>query len=251
MTDRDADEGRGDDYRPGLEGVIAAETRLSRVDGEAGELVIAGFPVSELAEHATFEETLYLLWNDRHPRSSKLDSLRERLRRNRRLSTETLAVVREVADRGDPAMDALRAAVASANVGREGGEAPEHDAIRATAVVPTAAAAYWRYRRGETPVDPRDDLGHAANYLHALTGEELTDAAVRGLETYLNCVVDHGLNASTFVARSVVSTEFDLLSAVTAGVGGAEGPAPRRRAGAGARHAPGGPGVGRPGGMGP
>jgi citrate synthase len=225
MTDRDADEGRdAGDYRPGLEGVIAVETRLSRIDGEAGELVIGGFPVPELAANATFEETLYLLWNDRLPTGSELDSLRERLRRNRRLPAETLAVVREVADRGDPAMDALRAAVASANVGREGGEDPERDAIRATAIVPTAAAAYWRYRRGETPVEPRDDLGHAANYLYALTGEEPSEAAVRGLETYLNCVVDHGLNASTFVARSVVSTESDLLSAVTAGVGALKGP---------------------------
>ena len=226
MTDRDADGDRGGEaeHQPGLEGVIAAETRLSRIDGEAGELVIGGFPVSELAGRASFEETLHLLWNDHLPTGSELDSLRGRLRRNRRLSEGTLATIREVAEEGDPAMDALRAAVASANVGREGGEAPGKDAIRATAVVPTAAAAYWRYRRGETPIEPREDLGHAANYLYTLTGEEPTDAAVRGLETYLNSVVDHGLNASTFVARAVVSTESDLLSAVTAGVGALKGP---------------------------
>lgn len=227
MTDREVDpdpDEESDDYHPGLEGVIAAETRLSHIDGEAGELVIGGFPVTELAGRATFEETLYLLWNDRLPTREELETLRKRLHRQRRLSEATLATVREAAERGAPAMDALRGAVATANLGREGGEAPESDALRAVAVVPTAAAAYWRYRRGETPVDPRGDLGHAANYLYGLTGEEPSEAAVRGLETYLNCVVDHGLNASTFVARSVVSTESDLLSATTAAVGALKGP---------------------------
>jgi citrate synthase len=227
MTDREADPGAGEegnDYQPGLEGVVAAETRLSRIDGEAGELAIGGFPVAELADRAAFEETLYLLWNDRLPTREELEALRERLHQHRRLSDATLATVREAAERGDPAMDALRGAVATANLGREEGESPENDAVRAVAVVPTAAAAYWRYRRGETPVEPRADLGHAANYLYTLTGEAPNEAAVRGLETYLNCVVDHGLNASTFVARSVVSTESDLLSAVTAAVGALKGP---------------------------
>jgi citrate synthase len=227
MTDPDAGSNAdtdAEDYRPGLEGVVVAETRLSRIEGEAGELVIGGFPVTELADRATFEETLYLLWNDRLPTREELETLRERLHRQRRLSDATLATVREAAERGAPAMDALRGAVATANLGREGGEAPENDAVRAVAVVPTAAAAYWRYRRGETEVEPRADFGHAANYLYTLTGEEPSDAAVRGLETYLNCVVDHGLNASTFVARSVVSTESDLLSAVTGGVGALKGP---------------------------
>ena len=228
MPDDDGDDGsnsRADaNYRPGLEGVVAAETRLSRIDGEAGELVIGGFPVAELAGRATFEETLHLLWNDRLPTRAELERLRERLHRNRRLSDATLEVVRETAERGDPAMDAIRGAVATANLGRDDGEGPEDDAVRAVAVVPTAAAAYWRYRRGETPVEPRGDLGHAANYLYTLTGEVPGEAAVRGLETYLNGVVDHGLNASTFVARAVVSTESDLLSAVTAGVGALKGP---------------------------
>jgi citrate synthase len=228
MTDDDGDAAPENEaaaeYRPGLEGVIAAETRLSRIDGEAGELLIGGFPVAELAGRATFEETLYLLWNDRLPTRTELEGLRERLHANRRLSDRTREAVREAAERGDPAMDALRAAAATANLGREGGETPETDAVRAVAVLPTAAAAYWRYRRGETPVDPREDLGHAANYLYLLTGEEPSGAAVRGLETYLNCVVDHGLNASTFVARAVVSTESDLLSATTAGVGTLKGP---------------------------
>jgi citrate synthase len=229
MTDRDVEEKHdaGAEYRPGLEGVVAAETRLSRIDGESGELVIGGFPVAELADRATFEETLSLLWNDRLPTVGELESLRDRLRANRSLSPETLATVRATAERGDPAMDAVRGAVATANIGREPGEeddALEDEAVRAVAVVPTAAAAYWRYRQGETPVEPPGDLGHAASYLYMLTGEEPTEAAVRGLETYLNTVVDHGLNASTFAARVVVSTESDMLSATAAGVGALKGP---------------------------
>jgi citrate synthase len=216
-----------EDYSPGLEGVVAGETRLSAIDGEAGELVIGGFPVEELATRATFEETVHLLFYDRLPTADELESFRDRLVRNRRLSEETLAVVRETAERGDPAMDAVRAAVASATLGRPNGgdeSNPEADALRAIAVVPTAAAAYHRFREGDSPVEPDPELGHAANYLHMLTGEEPMQAAVRGLESYLNAVVDHGFNASTFTARAIVSTESDVLSAVTGAVGALKGP---------------------------
>jgi len=120
-------------------------------------------------------------------------------------------------------MDALRMGAAAATLGTDEGD-DEADARRVVAAFPTIVAAYWRYRRGEEPVDPRGDLSHAANYLYMLTGEEPTDAAVRGLETYLNTVVDHGLNASTFTARTVVSTESDLVSAATAAVGSLKGP---------------------------
>jgi citrate synthase len=120
-------------------------------------------------------------------------------------------------------MDALRMGAAAANLGT--GEAdPREDARRTVAVLPTIVATYWRYRQGEKPVAPREDLGHAANYLFMLTGEEPTDAQVRGLETYLNTVIDHGLNASTFSARTVVSTESDVVSAATAAVGTLKGP---------------------------
>lgn len=120
-------------------------------------------------------------------------------------------------------MDALRMGAAAANLG-EGTEDPAEDAKRVVAVFPTVVAAYWRYREGEDPVDPDPDLRHAANYLYMLTGEEPTEAAARGLETYLNTVVDHGLNASTFTSRVVVSTESDVVSAATAAVGTLKGP---------------------------
>ncbi|WP_459192492.1 citrate synthase [Halosimplex sp. J119] len=207
----------------GLEGITVAETRLSDIDGEAGELTIGGFPVDELARAATYEESVYLLFHDRLPTAEELDEFRSDLAARREIGEEVRAVLRRAADEEKPGMDALRMGAAAANLGT-GGEDPEADARRVIAVFPTIVATYWRYREGEEPVEPREDLRHAANYLYMLTGDEPDEPAVRGLETYLNTVVDHGLNASTFTARTVVSTESDVVSAATAAVGTLKGP---------------------------
>ncbi|WP_254534499.1 citrate synthase/methylcitrate synthase [Halomarina litorea] len=212
-----------DTLDPGLEHVIAAETRLSHIDGEAGELVVAGYPLAELAGHATFEETVFLLRNDRLPTESELDALRDDLRAHRDVPEVTRELLREAAERGNGAMDAVRMGAASASLVRETDD-PERDALLAVAQFPTIVGTYWRYRQGEDPLAPREDLGHAANYLYLLTGEVPDEARVRGLETYLNTVCDHGLNASTFAARAIVSTETDVLSAVTGAVGALKGP---------------------------
>jgi citrate synthase len=212
-----------DELNRGLEGVTVAETRLSHIDGEAGELVVAGFPLAELAANATYEESVYCLLHDRLPTADELDAFRAALADRRAIGDEVRAVLRRAAAEDRPAMDALRMGAAAASLGQ--GEAdPAEDARRMIAVFPTVVATYWRYRRGEDPVAPDPDLGHAANYLYMLTGERPDEAAVRGLETYLNTVVDHGLNASTFTARAVVSTESDLVSAATAAVGSLKGP---------------------------
>jgi citrate synthase len=211
------------ELRNGLEGVTVAETRLSDIDGEAGELIIGGYPVDELATNATFEESLFLLYEDRLPTAAELAEFREDLADRREIGDEVRAVLERAAEEGRPAMDALRMGAAAANLGT-GEEEPAEDARRAVAVLPTIAATYWRYREGEAPVEPRPDLRHAANYRYMLTGEEPDAEAVRGLETYLNTVIDHGLNASTFSARVVVSTESDVVSAVTAAIGTLKGP---------------------------
>ncbi|WP_267163362.1 citrate synthase/methylcitrate synthase [Halovenus salina] len=207
----------------GLEGITVAETRLSDIDGENGELFIAGFPVEELATNATYEETLFLLLNDRLPTAAEYESFRDELATRRGITEETRALLEQAAAEEEPPMDALRMGLAAATLGDDG-DAPEEKAKRAIAVVPTVIATYWRYRRGAEPVDPDPGLGHAANYLYMLNGEEPDEAAVRGVETYLNTVVDHGLNASTFTARVVVSTESDVISAATAAVGTLKGP---------------------------
>ncbi|ELZ98936.1 citrate (si)-synthase [Haloferax mucosum ATCC BAA-1512] len=207
----------------GLAGVLVAETKLSFIDGEEGELIIGGFPLAELAANATYEESVFLLLNDRLPTAAELDEFRADLAARRDIGDEVRAVLRRAATERKPPMDALRMGVAAATLGTDD-QSNETAARRVVAVLPTLVATYWRYRAGDEPVAPRADLGHAANYHYMLNGEEPTDAEVRGLETYLNTVIDHGLNASTFTARVVVSTESDVVSAATAAVGTLKGP---------------------------
>jgi len=211
------------DYKPGLEGVVAAQTRLSSVDGAAGELVIAGFPLEAIADKATFEEMVYLLWNDALPDAAELAEFRAELAKRRALSPATLDVLHAAAADKVDGMDALRMAASTLNLGESSAD-PHDDALRLVAAFPTIVAAYWRLSNGNEPISPRADLGHAANTLYMLTGEVPSEARVRGLETYLNTVVDHGLNASTFTARVIISTGSDMISAIVGALGALKGP---------------------------
>jgi citrate synthase len=206
----------------GLDGVAAAETRLSAVDGEAGELIIAGFPVEELAGRATFEEVVYLLWHDTLPDATQLTAFRQELGAQRPLPRAALELVRAAAAERVGAMDALRMAAGTVSLGTAGEDGTE--ALALVARLPTIVAAYWRLLGGDEPVAPDPGLGHAANYLYMLTGEEPGAEAVRALETYLNTVADHGMNASTFAARVIVSTRSDVVSAVVGAIGALKGP---------------------------
>jgi citrate synthase len=206
----------------GLDGVAAAETRLSAVNGEAGELIIAGFPVEELAGRATFEEVVYLLWHDTLPDAAQLAALRDELGAQRPLPRSALELVRAAAAERVPAMDALRMAAGTVSLGTAAKDGTE--ALALVARLPTIAAAYWRLLGGDEPVAPDPGLGHTANYLYMLTGEEPGAEAVRALETYLNTVADHGMNASTFAARVIVSTRSDVVSAVVGAIGALKGP---------------------------
>jgi citrate synthase len=207
-------------FKPGLEGVVAAETRLSSVDGEAGELIIAGFPLEELAPNAAFEEMVYLLWRDRLPDADELVVFRDRLAAARGLPPAALDLLRAAARDAAPAMDALRMAAGALT----GGDDHEADAVRLVACFPTIVAAYRRLLNGQMPLEPRPDLGHAANYLYMLAGETPDQTRTRALETYLNTVVDHGLNASTFAARVIISTGSDMVSALVGALGALKGP---------------------------
>jgi citrate synthase len=203
----------------GLEDVVAAETRLSGVDGEAGELTIAGFPVEELAGRASFEEVVYLLWHGALPDPGQLGGFRRELAGRRELPGATLNLLRAVAAQKVPAMDALRMAAGTVSTGTD-----DEDALALVALLPTIVAAYWRLLEGEEPVAPDPELGHAANYLYMLTGEVPGVEFTRALETYLNTVADHGMNASTFAARVIVSTRSDFVSAVVGAIGALKGP---------------------------
>jgi citrate synthase len=205
----------------GLEGVVAATTCLSEVDGERGELIIAGFQVDELAARATFEETTWLLWHGELPTAPQLEAFRAGLAASRDLPAPTVALLREcAAARLDP-MDALRIAAGTLSL-TDAASASSASSI--VARMPSIVATFWRLRRGAEPIAPRRDLGHAANVLYMLNGEEPDGERVRALETYLNTVVDHGLNASTFTARVITSTGSDLVSSIVGALGALKGP---------------------------
>src|SRR5215217_7244188 len=203
-------EGSRTGFVAGLEDVVAAETRLSGVDGEAGELTIAGFPV---------EEIVYLLWRDVLPDPEQFADFRRGLAGRRGLSRATLDLLRAVAAEEVPVMDALRMAAGTVSPGTD-----EEEALALVASLPTMVAAYSRLLEGEEPVDPDPELGHAANYLYMLTGEVPGAEFTRALETYLNTVSDHGMNASTFAARVIVATRSDFVSAVVGAIGALKGP---------------------------
>ena len=199
----------------GLEGIVAAETRLSMVDGNRGELIIAGFRVEELAASMAFEDTVALLWGE------SID-LRPELASRRALAPATLALLRAAAERRIDGMDALR--MAADTISLDASSDDRDAALHLVAKFPTIVAAYWRLLQGREPIAPDAELGHAANYLYMLTGERPHEELVRGLETYLNTVVDHGLNASTFAARVIASTESDFVSAIAGAIGALKGP---------------------------
>jgi citrate synthase len=213
----------------GLEGIAVAETRLSDVDGEGGHLTIGGFAVEELAPKARFEEVLYLLWHGEVGAERDVDALSACLAAARELPECTLALLRTAAAHEVPAMDALRMGLDTLSVvdpaptdASQGADLAR--AIGLVARAATIVAAYARLRRGLDPVAPDPTLGHAANYLYMLEGCLPSPEVVRALETYLNTVVDHGFNASTFTARVISSTRSDMYSAIVGAVGALKGP---------------------------
>jgi citrate synthase len=201
----------------GLEGIVAADTRLSHVDGERGKLIVGGYAIDELAARATFEETTWLLWHGHLPSAAELDGVRASLAAARDLPHATLALLRECAARRVDPMDALRLAVDTLSL-------VSSRPIDLVARVPVIVAAYGRLGRGDEPIIGRSDLGHAANFLYMLTGDAPRPEQARALETYLNTVVDHGLNASTFTARVITSAGSDLVSAIVGALGALKGP---------------------------
>lgn len=211
-------------YIPGLEGVVAAQTRLSHVDGEAGELVIAGFPLEEIAPRAAFEEMVYLLWSGELPTASQLEEFRFLLAENSRLPAAVLDVLRAAASTGVDSMEALRmtAGLLSLDLPSDSQGWAQDAALLAR--LPVMAATWWRLRSGLQPLEPPPGMGLASSYLYMLRGSEPHPAHVRALETYLNTVIDHGLNASTFTARVIISTGSDLVSALVGAIGALKGP---------------------------
>lgn len=209
--------------RPGLQGVVAAETRLSRVDGVIGELIIGGYRLDDLAPQATFEEVGYLLWHDKLPNTDELQQLQSDLAALRALPDVAMDTLKQAAKKGLPVMDALRmvAGLVSLNTNPDDAQLAS---LALVAAFPTIVASYWRLLQGNEPISPHESLSHTANYLYMLDGNIPSDERVRALDTYLNTVIDHGFNASTFTARVIVSTQSDIIAAVVGAIGALKGP---------------------------
>lgn len=211
----------------GLEGVVASDTALSFIDGERGILAYRGYDIHDLAREGSFAEAVYLLWNDRLPTRDELEEFEARLAAERALDPSLVEVIR-AAPTDVPAMAVLRTGVSAAGLhdpdAEDGSpEANRRKAARLVAKIPTIIAAFQRLRNGQEPLDPREDLSHAANFLYMVRGEEPSETAERALDRTLLLYLDHGFNASTFTCRVIASTLSDMHSAITGGIGALKG----------------------------
>jgi citrate synthase len=212
----------------GLKGVASHATQLSEVDGQAGRLVIRGYDIDELAGRVTFEEAAYLLWYGDLPNRQQLDACQQEMAVARHLPGPIMDVLRGAA-RHATGMHALRMGAASLSLDEPhaddlSSESNRRLALRITARMPALVALHYRLRQGQSICEPPDHLGFAAGYLYMLEGGEPDPARVDGLNAYLVTVLEHGMNASTFVARAIASADSDMVSAITGAVGSLKGP---------------------------
>jgi citrate synthase len=194
------------------------------VDGQNGRLVYRGYVIADLAETMSFEEVAYLLWHGELPNRSQLQELEHALRSKRGLDNAAIAALRGLESDSMP-MDVLRTVVSAQGVDSHLRKPDLDQAIAYSAAFPTILAAFHRQRQGKEWIEPRDDLGHAANYLYMLTGEVPGPKKVQALNSYLVLLADHGMNASTFTARVIASTDSDLASCLVGAIGALKGPA--------------------------
>lgn len=212
----------------GLEGVVAATSRICYIDGDAGVLAYRGIDIHELAEKSTFEETCYLLWFGTLPSQDELRQLRSRFAEERRLDAALLQMLRAL-PKHVPPMDVLRTAVSTLSFYDPDEKNGDHEAsirkaIRLTSQIAMIVAAYDRIRKGKPVVEPDRFLSHAANFLWMLNGTVPSQTAERALDIALILHADHELNASTFAARVTAATLSDMHSAITSAVGTLKGP---------------------------
>jgi len=213
------------EFSPGLEGVVAAETAVSEVDGAGGRLIYrGGYLIEDLVPVASYEETAYLLWHGELPNESELKALHDQMAAARNLNQSAQGSLTALDPATDP-MDVLRTVVSAEGASKTPAKPSLDEAIALTAIFPTIVGATARRRQGREPVGPRADLGHAANLLWMVEGKEPDPDKVRLVDTYLVLLADHGLNASTFAARVVASTGSDLTSCVVGAIAALKGPA--------------------------
>ncbi|UWG46669.1 Citrate synthase [Halanaeroarchaeum sp. HSR-CO] len=220
-----------DQLHKGLEGVLVAESELSYIDGDEGTLLYRGYSIEDLAEGASYEEVLYLLWNGSLPTRAELEAFEESMAAERAVDDGIYDTLETLAAADEEPMAALRTATSMLSTEEPEGDAEPEDleaatrkGRRITAKIPTVLAAFDRLRNGQDPVEPREDLSLAANFLYMLTGEKPDPVAAETFDMALILHADHGFNASTFTGMVISSTLADVYSAVTGGIGALSGP---------------------------
>jgi citrate synthase len=212
----------------GLAGVVAANSGICWIDGDAGVLAYRGIDIHELAELSTFEETTYLLWFGQLPRPAELKDFSKRLADARALDPKVIDLLRSFPKSATP-MEVLRTAVSALSFYDADESDNEHDAnvrksFRLTSQIAMLVAAYDRLRKGKSVVEPDPSLSHAANFLWMLNGEKPSATATKTFDLALILHADHELNASTFAARVIAATLSDIHSAITGAIGALKGP---------------------------
>ena len=212
----------------GLEGVVAANSSICYIDGDAGVLAYRGIDIHELAEKSTFEETCYLLWFGRLPNRDELSDLTRRLAVERKMDPAIYDMMRQIPRTATP-MEVLRTAVSALSFYDIDAKAVDHDsnvrkAISLTSQIPMIVAGFDRIRKGKSVTPPNPSLSHAANFLLMLNGEKPTATAEKALDVALILHADHEFNASTFAARVTAATLSDMHSAITSATGALKGP---------------------------
>ncbi|MEO8597603.1 MAG: citrate synthase [Candidatus Solibacter sp.] len=211
----------------GLEGVIAGESEICYIDGYAGILSYRGYNIHTLAEHAKFEEVIFLLWNGWLPKQGELDQLKKDLVATRELPPEVVDFLKSQPKSN--AMDVLRTAVSMLALYDPAAqdmsaEANHLKATRLMSQTATMVTTYDRLRNGKDVIPGDPNLDFSANFLYTLTGKQPDDIMERAFDVAMTLHADHELNASTFAARVVAATLSDIYSAVTAGIGALKGP---------------------------
>ena len=212
----------------GLRGVVAAQSAIGDVNGIEGKLIYQGYDIHDLAEHSTFEEVVFLLWNGRLPNAEELAEHEARLRKNYEAPTEVIALLKQFPKDANP-MDVLRTAVSSLDFYDKNGHGTDREtamkaAIRITGQIGTISAAWDRIRNGKEVIAPDTSLGIAENFLYMLRGEKADADEAHMFDVALILHADHELNASTFTTRVVAGTLAGMYGAVTAGIAALAGP---------------------------
>ena len=213
----------------GLEGVVANTTRLSDVIGDKGQLIYCGYDINELAGKVSYEEVVYLLWNNRLPNRAELEKCANQLRNQRELPGGIIDFIKAAPQDANP-MDVIRTAVSMLGLfdpdsGKaESSEINRERARSITAKIGVIAAYFHRARCGKALPPIRQDLGEAAHFLYLMCGEAPSKEAADTLDVAFVLHADHGMNASTFSARVTISTLSDFYSAITSAIGTLKGP---------------------------